>query len=222
MKKMKSPAKEGSERTRRSIVKLLKHNGSMDALSLANELGLTGMAVRQHLYSLQEQELVTYKEEPRTMGRPAKMWSLTSEANRLFPDGYADLTINLIDSMKEAFGEEGLNKLLDIRNQKQIVDYQGKVPANLPLKERLLIFAEARTSEGYMSEVVENSDGSFDFVEKHCPICEAAKACSRLCKKEMEMFQHVIGDDVEITRGDHILKGDIRCVYLISPKKAPV
>ncbi|WP_289141310.1 hypothetical protein [uncultured Brevibacillus sp.] len=51
------------------------------------------MAVRQLLYDLQKQKLVNFTEESRAMGRPAKMWAVTLEANRLFPDGYADLTV---------------------------------------------------------------------------------------------------------------------------------
>ncbi|WP_289139317.1 metalloregulator ArsR/SmtB family transcription factor [uncultured Brevibacillus sp.] len=213
-----SHATEGAERTRRAIVNLLKQNGSMDALHLANQLGVTGMAVRQHLYNLQEERLVTFTEESRAMGRPAKMWTLTPEANRLFPDGYAELTISLIDSMKEAFGDEGLEKLLEIRKRNQVQDYQSKAPASLPLKEQLQAFADSRTNEGYMAEVIENSDGTYCYVEKHCPICEAAKACSNFCKKELEMFEQVIGDGVEIERGEHILKGDNRCVYWIKPE----
>ncbi|MDF2658031.1 MAG: MarR family transcriptional regulator [Paenibacillus sp.] len=215
---MKPHAKDGAERTRRAIVKLLKQNGSMDAHQLAVQLGVTAMAVRQHLYDLQEQKLVTFTEEARAMGRPAKMWTLTSEANRLFPDGYADLTVSLIESMKEAFGDEGLEKLLEIRNRKQVLDYRSKAPANLPLKDKLEAIAEARTAEGYMAEVVENADGSYQYVEKHCPICEAAKACTNLCLKELEMFQDVLGNKVEITRGEHIIKGDNRCVYRVVPE----
>lgn len=218
MKKIKSPEKISAEKTKRAIVKLLKHNGSMDAHQLAGELGVTAMAVRQHLYDLQEQKLVTFKEEPRTMGRPAKMWTLTSEANRLFPDGYANLTVSLIESMKEAFGDEGLEKLLEIHNRKLVMDYQSKVPADFQLREKLKALAETRTAEGYMADIIENPDGSFYFVEKHCPICEAARACTDICRKELETFQCVLGDDIEITRGEHILKGDNRCVYWIKPE----
>lgn len=221
MKKKNSQAKEGAERTRRAIVKMLKHNGAMDANHLASELGVTAMAVRQHLYDLQEQELVSFTEESRAMGRPAKMWALTPEANRLFPDGYADLTVSLIESMKEAFGEEGLEKLLEIRNRKLITGYLSKVPTSLSLKEKLHAFAASRTSEGYMADIVENPDGTFYFVEKHCPVCEAAKACTGICNKELEMFQEVLGDGAQITRGEHILKGDNRCVYEIKPEEAP-
>ena len=211
-------AKDGAERTRRSIINLLKQNGAMDANQLASELVVTAMAVRQHLYDLQEQRLVTFSEEPRSMGRPAKMWALTSEANRLFPDGYADLTVSLIESMKEAFGEEGLEKLIEIRNRKQVLDYQSKAPLSLPLEEKLLALAKSRTDEGYMAEIIANEDGSFYFVEKHCPICEAARACSGLCNKELEMFQTVLGDGLIITRDEHILAGHNRCLYRIVPQ----
>ncbi|NRQ54615.1 transcriptional regulator [Brevibacillus sp. HD1.4A] len=218
LKKSNTNAKDGAERTRRSIINLLKQNGAMDANQLASELGVTAMAVRQHLYDLQEQRLVTFFEEPRSMGRPAKMWALTSEANRLFPDGYADLTVSLIESMKEAFGEEGLEKLIEIRNRKQVLDYQSKAPLSLPLQEKLLALAKSRTDEGYMAEIIANEDGSFYFVEKHCPICEAARACSGLCNKELEMFQAVLGAGLTITRDEHILAGHNRCVYRIVPQ----
>ncbi|WP_188987999.1 helix-turn-helix transcriptional regulator [Paenibacillus nasutitermitis] len=205
--------KESSaERTSR---KLLKQEGPMDALQLATHIGITRMAVRQHLYNLQSQKLVQFSEEARAMGRPAKVWKLTTEANRLFPDGHAELSVRLIDSMREAFGEEGLDKLLDIRNRKMVQQYLKEAPGSLSLKEQLEALAELRTAEGYMAEIAVNPDGSFLFVEKHCPICEAAQICSGICRKEQEMLQQVLGEDVEVERTGHILSGQARCTYRI-------
>ena len=84
--KSESPNKSATVRTRRAILKLLKLEGAMDALALASRLNVTAMAVRQHLYALQEEQLVTYQEESRSMGRPAKLWQLTPAANNLFPE----------------------------------------------------------------------------------------------------------------------------------------
>lgn len=39
----------------------------MDSQELASRLGVSAMAVRQHLYALQEERRVTYQEEPRAM-----------------------------------------------------------------------------------------------------------------------------------------------------------
>ena len=71
-------------RTRRAILERLKQDGPQDAVGLAEELGISAMAVRQHLYGLQEEALVTFQEEARPLGRPAKIWRLTAAADRFF------------------------------------------------------------------------------------------------------------------------------------------
>lgn len=209
---------ESTIRTRRAIVQLLKQEGCLDAEMLASRLGITAMAVRQHLYSLQDEQLVTYQEEPRPMGRPAKLWQLTAAADHLFPDGYAELTLSLINSVKEAFGEAGLDRLLAIRTRQQLQGYNQQLQGKRSLKQRLKKLAEIRTHEGYMAEVQAQADGTFLLVENHCPICAAAKACTGLCAKELEIFQSVLGDDVDIQRIEHIVAGERRCAYQICPQ----
>lgn len=202
-----------STRTRRAIVNLLKQEGAMDSQTLASRLAVSAMAVRQHLYALQDEQLVTYAEEARAMGRPAKLWQLTSAANRLFPDGYAELTLGLIQSIVEAFGDAGLERLLDVRTQQQLAAYQAQIPVGT-LKDKLTVLAEIRTDEGYMAESRLLADGSFLLVENHCPICAAAIACTGLCAQELEIFQAVLGD-VTIERTEHIVTGARRCAYRV-------
>jgi predicted ArsR family transcriptional regulator len=206
---------ETAVRTRRAIAQLLKQDGSLDAETLATRLGITAMAVRQHLYALQDEQLVTYREEPRPMGRPAKLWHLTPAADRLFPDGYAELTLSFIHSIQEAFGEAGLERLLEIRTRDQIEVYTQKLKKQRSLKQRLKTLAELRTHEGYMANVQAQADGSFLLVENHCPICAAATACTGLCDKELETFQAVLGDEINIQRVEHIVAGARRCAYRI-------
>ncbi|KAM3093097.1 helix-turn-helix transcriptional regulator [Phormidesmis sp. 146-12] len=208
-------AESTSVRTRRAIVQRLKQEGALDAETLAWHFNITAMAVRQHLYALQKEGLVTYQEEARPMGRPAKLWYLTPAADRFFPDRYAELTLSLIESMKEAFGEAGLDRLLAVRTREQIQVYQAIIPQKAALKRRLEMLAAQRTEEGYMAEVLIQPDGSFLFVEKHCPICAVATACTGLCRMELEIFQAALGQDVTIERTEHILAGDRRCVYRV-------
>lgn len=216
--KIDKPTESVSVRTRRAIVKQLKQEDALDAETLASRFALTAMAVRQHLYALQKEGLVAYQEEARPMGRPAKLWHLTPAADRLFPDRYAELTLSLINSMKEAFGEAGLDRLLEVRTCEQIRAYQAIVPRSKPLKRRLEALAQQRTQEGYMAEVVTQPDGTFLLAEKHCPICAVATACTDLCRMELEVFQATLGEDVTIERTEHILNGDRRCVYRVAPK----
>lgn len=209
-----SSKKAANTKTRRAILNLLKQEGAMDSQALASRLEISAMAVRQHLYAMQDEQLITYTEEPRAMGRPAKLWQLTQKADRFFPDGYAELTLGLIDSVVEAFGAEGLERLLDVRTRHQITAYQSLIQEQ-NLAEKLDALADLRTEEGYMAEVCPLDDGSFLLVENHCPICAAATACTGLCARELEVFQTVLGDDAKVERTEHIVAGARRCAYRV-------
>ncbi len=204
--------------TRQVILRRLKEDGPSDAAALAEGLGITAMAVRQHLYALAEEGLVAYEEESRPKGRPAKMWAATRSADRHFPDAHADLTLGLIRAMKKAFGAKGLEKLLTERAHEQTRDYRARVSPSDSLRKRANALARIRTEEGYMARVERDEDGALLLVENHCPICEAATECQGLCAKELEVFQDVLGDDVTVERTDHIQAGARRCAYRVVPK----
>jgi len=206
----------GQAKTRRAIVKLLKTRGPMDATQIADRLDLTAMAVRQHLYQLQEEKLVTAEERPVPIGRPAKYWQLTREADRLFPDAYAELSVALIDALGDAFGEAGLKRVLESRGSRQLADYLKRIPHSLPLKNKLRRLARIRTEEGYMAEVRHDGKGGFLFIENHCPICAAATACQGFCSTELVLFRAVLGRNVNVERIEHIVSGERRCAYRIA------
>jgi predicted ArsR family transcriptional regulator len=207
-------------RSRRAILDVLKRDGPQDARALARQLEVTAMAVRHHLYALAAEKMVESHEEPRPVGRPAKLWRLTPAANELFPNAHADLTVHLIKSMREAFGERGLERLISLRTRDQVGSYSARVPRGGSLRKRLAALANLRTREGYMAEVQEDTDGTFLLIENHCPICAAATACTRLCAGELRAFQEVLGKDVHIERIDHILAGARRCAYRVRAANA--
>ena len=207
-----------TSKTRRRIVKLLKTEGAMDSASLAGRLHVTAMAVRQHLYALQQEKLVSAEERPVPLGRPAKFWRLTKDAERLFPDAYAELNAALITSVQDAFGPEGMVRLLDARVARQRADYGSRITASAPLAKRVQQLAKIRADEGYMAEVKRDGAG-FLFIENHCPICAAATACQGFCASELDLFRSALGPGVSVERAEHILSGDRRCVYRIAPSR---
>lgn len=206
--------------TRRAIVRLLKTEGDLDSATLARRLNVTPMAVRQHLYALQDEKLVTSEERPVPLGRPAKYWRLTRAADRLFPDAYAELSVALIESVERAFGPAGMTRLLDARLAQQQADYAARIDRSAPLSKKLQQLAQIRTDEGYMAEVRRDGKG-FLFVENHCPICAAATVCQGFCTTELDLFRGVLGAGVSVERADHIVSGDRRCAYRIAAGRAP-
>lgn len=217
---MPRPSSVPAGKTRRAIARLLKTDGPMDSAQLARRLRLTPMAVRQHLYALHEEKLVTSEERPVPLGRPAKYWTLTADADRLFPDAYAELSVALIGALGEAFGPAGVARVLDARSAKLRADYAARTASHRSLEGKLRELARVRTEEGYMAEVRPHGGTGFLFIENHCPICAAATACQGFCTTELDLFRSVLGPAAVVERAEHIVSGDRRCVYRVTPREA--
>lgn len=214
MAKQKSPS---VARTRHAILNLLKTEGAADSAQLAEQLEVSAMAVRQHLYDLQAQGMVSFSEEARPLGRPAKLWQLTDAAQGHFPESYAELSVELIHAMTKAFGPDGLDKLLDVRTEEQLARYRAEIDKAETLKQKLKLLARLRSAEGYMADVKPDAENksAMLLIENHCPICAAAKVCEGLCRRELETFQAVLGEGVRVERMEHIIAGARRCVYRV-------
>ena len=201
---------------KRRVVETLKRRGPLTATELATALGLTDVAIRQHLETLASTGLVDSEPRPaRGRGRPSSAWRLTALADDLFPDRHADLTVGFIRATREALGEEGLLRIVEVRARDQENLYRASMPAGASLKKRVEALAAQRTAEGYMAEVVREKPGRFLFIEHHCPICEAASTCQGLCAAELDVYRSVLGPDVSVERIEHLLGEGDRCVYRI-------
>jgi len=204
--------------TRQRLRALLKSQGPADAETLAGALGITAMAVRQHLYAMAGEKLVSFDEVPRPKGRPAKVWRLTEAADAYFPDGHADLTVDLIESVRIVFGEPGMEKLLAVRAAHQAAAYEARVGAASGLKAQCQELAAIRAEEGYMAAIEDDGDGGLLLIENHCPVCAAARSCTGLCAMELDVFRRVLGDGADVERIDHIIAGARRCAYRVRAK----
>lgn len=175
------------------------------------------MAARLHLYELEAEGLVEARSKAAGRGRPTKLWRLTEEAARIFPDAHQGLAVEMIQSVEALFGEEGLAKVIAKHGDVQRAAYGDKLKSAKSVSERVKRLAALRSDEGYMAEA--RRDGrDWLLIENHCPICSAAKACTRLCANELQVFQDVLGSDIDIAREDHILAGARRCVYRVSAR----
>jgi predicted ArsR family transcriptional regulator len=201
--------------TRDQLLDILKRSGPRSVRDLADQLEISEMAVRQHLAGLQGADLVRPEKMPRPVGRPAMLWHLTEAAQSRYPDAHSDLTVELIGDMRALFGEKGMEKLLARRAGRQVAQYHAAMRGARGLRGKLRALARIRSREGYMADVADGPDGSLLFVENHCPVCAAARACAGLCRMELEVFREALGPGVEIERCEHILEGARRCAYRV-------
>ena len=206
---------QDEDRSRDRILFHLKTRGSQTAADVGARLDMTSAGARQHLLRLEAASLVESEDRREGRGRPRKYWRLAPRGHERFPDRHSDLTLDLLRSVRDVFGERGLDKLIEHRERASIGDYRKLVAERRSLHQKLIALAEIRSREGYMASVAKDAQGRFLLVENHCPICAAAATCQGLCRSELAIFRAVLGTDVTVERIDHILAGARRCAYRI-------
>jgi len=203
---------------RKRILDQLKTAGPTSAGSLGETLGITKMAVLQHLHALEDQGVVKREAKPGVSGRPTLLWSLTAGAAKFFPDAHAELAVSLIACVNESLGPGALDKLIKARSRQQLRNYVSEIKPTASLHEKLEALASIRSREGYMAGVEKLEDrGSYLLVERHCPICIAATSCTGLCREELNVFRKLLGDNIKVERTEHIVAGAPRCAYVVRP-----
>ncbi|MFU2318313.1 helix-turn-helix transcriptional regulator [Rahnella sp. PCH160] len=195
------------------LMTLLKTRGEMQASDAGHLLGTTGEAARQQFVKLAKDGLVEANAISQGVGRPAQYWQLTAKGHAHFPDAHADLTVQLLQLIRTSLGESALDQLITSRESQTLANYRQAMSGASSLEERLQRLTAIRTREGYMADWTLQEDGSYLFVENHCPICAAATTCQGFCRAERDVFRDVLEANVE--RTEHILQGARRCAYVI-------
>ena len=200
-----------------AILLALKQRGPQTAKALATKLGMTTMGVRQHLAVLRDKNLVEEGDEAKQgRGRPVKPWQLTAKAQQRFPDSHSQITLELIASVRDIFGDDGMDQIIEKRTKQATSQYQSIVDKQNGLAKKVQALAQLRSEEGYMAEAVKENNKTWLLVENHCPICAAATACQGFCRSELETFKQLFKGIAKVERTDHILQGARRCAYLIA------
>ena len=202
------------------ILFLLKTRGASQTLAVAERLGISRQAARQHLERLAAEGLVGHASLRAGVGRPRRTWSLTTLGHARFPDAHAQMTVELIEAVRAEFGAAGLDRLVARRERATAEGYARALDDVVDLETRLALLAALREAEGYMAEWRREADGGYLLVENHCPICAAASACQGFCRTELELFRSLLAP-AKVERTEHILAGARRCAYRITPEADP-
>ncbi|MBD9508313.1 transcriptional regulator [Ensifer sp. ENS10] len=193
----------------------LKLHGPQTAAALGKRLTITGEAVRQQLVRLAEDGFVLSWSEAKGVGRPSQFWGLTALGHAEFPDTHAELTVQLLRTIRQTLGEAAIDRLIAARENETRENYSAAMSDKKSLRERVDELVRLRSQEGYMAAYEDPGDGTLLFVENHCPICAAATSCQGFCRAELSVFRAVLGPGVEVERAEHILAGARRCAYVV-------
>ncbi len=193
---------------------LLKHD-RVSAQDLAAALEISPQAVRRHLKDLEESGLVYHQVSlGEGMGRPQYHYSLSARGKALFPKGYSEFSVKLLQSLTKTVGHEPVQELLGQQWQEKAAHYCALI-GHLPLPQRLEELASLRRSEGYVTEWFPHPDrDGFLYTEYNCVIADVANSFPNVCSHELNMFRAVF-PEAQVDRIHWMIKGEHRCGYAI-------
>lgn len=190
--------------------------GEATAHHIAKELQITKEGARKHLLNLEERMLIASEAKSSGVGRPSTYYSLTEKGLAEFPDAHAEVTIQLLESVKRLLGDNALDLLINDRETVVYKRYEDALKNAVTIEDKLALLSKKRSEEGYMANW-KKEDETYYLIENHCPICAAAKACQGFCRSEFKNFKQLIGDNYTMKRVEYIIENGNRCVYKIDP-----
>ena len=201
--------------SRRQILLALKERGGLTADVLAEMLQISAVAVRRHLDNLKHSGLIEYRELRQGMGRPSFIYSLTEKTDHIFPRNYEELAQEVIDTIRDLYGQDAVDAIFDKRFEKIKEIYKKQIDGQT-LEERIAQLAQLRQQDGYMAIWQDNDDGTFIMTERNCPIQSVAAGSCEACAQDLQLFVELL--DADVSREDHLMQGDDSCSYQISPR----
>jgi Predicted transcriptional regulator len=138
--------------THQKILEILKknHNSTMD--SIANDLGISKMAVLKHLFRMEKEGIIERKSIKKKVGRPVSVFFLTEHGEERFRSSYADTIKSLISFLVDHGHRDLAVQFLKERYALMQTKY-AKSLAGLTYEKRLEKLSELRDSAGYMAEL---------------------------------------------------------------------
>ena len=199
--------------TRNRVLRTLLLNQHRTVNELAEAVEINPISVRHHVNKLEAEGLIQSEEERHGVGRPRLIYTLTNKGMEQFPQRYLQLTLRLLDQLKENLSDIELGEIF----YELAEGIAGELTRNvnlddLSLRERLELLEEILTSEGFMVNLQEEDD-NFYLVEASCPYHHVGEDHPEICVVDEQLIAHFISAPPK--RVECILDGDSQCKYQI-------
>jgi DeoR family transcriptional regulator, suf operon transcriptional repressor len=202
--------------TRREILIALKKRGEASVDELAEHMGITVSAVRQHLTGLAAAGFVAHRAVTRGAGRPRHLYRLSAGSEALFPKYYSELTNELLSYVEDE-DPEVLERIFERRRHRRVEGAVARLEG-MRFPAKVAELARILDEDGYLADFEALPDGSFRITEHNCAILGLARRWGLACSTEIEFLREAL-PDARVERVAHMMAGAHVCRYEIRPRR---
>ncbi|MBV8153985.1 MAG: helix-turn-helix domain-containing protein [Candidatus Eremiobacteraeota bacterium] len=199
--------------TRGKIVTELRRRGSASAADLAREFGLSPNAVRQQLVVLERDGLVVEKPVRRGPTKPTLEFSLTADADKLFPQKYDKMLDAVLREVRDQFGSPAVERIFEGLSRRAVERARHKITADEP-EQKVAQLAEMLRENGVVAHY-SLIDGGYALHEHNCPYSGVVKEHPEMC----QVIHHVIDETIggQHVQTESLAHGGKECRFEMKP-----
>ena len=205
--------------TKSQILTLVKRSGGSTVEELASALGLARMTVRQHLATLQRDNLITAHQQRRPTGRPHFVYSLTDEGEETFPKRYDRLADMIIDevALLDSSEIEGLSPaekkaLLFRKLARRVAGQYTQRLEGKTLEERVTAVVDILQDESGFAEWRKVGQ-DFEIVGHNCAYRRVAESQDEVCVWHLELLSQLL--DGRVRAAERQSRGGDCCRFIV-------
>lgn len=205
---------------RRAVVEMIKRNGGQTVEQLAEYLGVSPSAIRQHLQYLIGEGLVDFRESlPHGRGRPKRLYELTEVGEELFPRHSGSIALRLLAELAESNPDIVIPAVRGRLREdacRYVQEFAQKSGRAATVQDLAGVFEDM----AYGASIEDCGPDRALLTFAHCPVLDLARVTPELCDVELENM-HTMLDGCAIRRVRHRLRGDAECSFLVQSADAP-
>jgi predicted ArsR family transcriptional regulator len=211
-----APVRE-SGGTQQTLLRALLHNkDGLTIDSLAQLLGISRNAVRQHLTALERDGLAAKGKSQPTGGRPEQLYVLTDEGAERFPRQYSWLSEILLESLLAQSGQDGLREKLDEMGRAVGESMKAQLAGEAGSPERTAAVARIMQELGY--EAAPKTERGVQSIEaRNCVFHKLAAKRPEVCSFDLALLS--AGSGCRVEHRSCMVRGSDRCRFDLIPDR---
>ncbi len=197
--------------TRMEVLELLRRKGRCSAETIANDLGVSTNAIRQHLTNLERDGLVMSQPERSGRGRPSLLFALTERADAVFPKRYGQLATMVLQEVQDMGGPDALDEIFARVAQRHASAIEHDLDG-LDFDEKMRRVVAWIGRAGTLAEQSETSEGVKVTIH-NCPFRNTALKFPAVCSITPQLITRLTG--AAVSQAESIHRRDPYCSFVV-------
>jgi predicted ArsR family transcriptional regulator len=201
-----------------AIIDILKRSEGLAVGEIAEKLKMSYMGVKQYCIELEKRGYLDTWRRAKETGRPELTYRLTEKAQMLFPQHSNELSLELIEAVRQLHGPTAVEKILYQYFVKKADAYAKRLKGQ-SLAERASSLAKLRDAEGHCAQVECDPGHGLRLTEYHSPLAELARLYPSVGRMEESMISRLLQAPVQREASE--VSGLMRMTYLLAGATLP-